>query len=171
MRIKILSIILCLVLLGSIVPSKSAFGLDYPTREIEFIAGYGPGSNTDNFARLAAKFGEKHMGKPIVVVNKPPAARGFVVRAAAKPDGFTIGIISNSTIGQQYPLKGVTFHYRKSYRVICQIDYSAGHIHRKRRTLQHSTEGIGQEGRGKTRRDQIRNWRFMDSSGFYEGSI
>jgi tripartite-type tricarboxylate transporter receptor subunit TctC len=105
------------------VPGAEA--LDYPTREIELIAGYAPGSNTDNFARLAAKFGERHVGKPIVVVNKPPAARGFAALAGAKPDGYTIGIISNSTIGQQYLLKGVTFHYRKSYRVICQIDYSA----------------------------------------------
>jgi len=122
-------IVFCFAL--SFIPIHAS-GLDYPTREIEFIAGYAPGSNTDNFARLAAKFGEKYAGKPIVVVNKPPAARGFAAPAASKPDGYTIGIISNSTIGQQYLLKGVTFHYRKSYRVICQIDYSGEGIFTKK---------------------------------------
>jgi tripartite-type tricarboxylate transporter receptor subunit TctC len=124
MERKSLLVFLGLAFVSLILFPWSVQGLDYPTREIEFIAGYAPGSNTDNFARLASRFGEKHVGKPIVVVNKPPAARGFAALAAAKPDGYTLGIISNSTIGQQYLLKGVTFHYRKSYRVICQIDYS-----------------------------------------------
>lgn len=124
--------ILSVTTLWIFLAPMSAIGSDYPTREIEFIAGYAPGSNTDNFARLAGKYGEKYVGKPIVVVNKPPAARGFAALAAAKPDGYTLGIISNSTIGQQYLLKGVTFHYRKSYRVICQIDYSAEGVFTKK---------------------------------------
>ena len=104
-----------------------AFGLDYPTREIEFIAAYAPGSNTDNFARLAAKFGEKHAGKPIVVVNKPGGggSRGFTAIAQAKPDGYTIGLLSQGVIAHPYLLKGITFHYKKNFRMVAQIDYSA----------------------------------------------
>ena len=100
---------------------------DYPTREIEFIAAFAPGSNTDNFARLSAKFGEKYVGKPIVVVNKPGGggSRGFTALAAAKPDGYTIGLLSQAAIAQPYLLKGITFNYKKSFRLISQIDYSA----------------------------------------------
>ena len=124
--------VFCLFALCAFFLLPAAGALDYPTREIEFFAGYAPGSNTDNFARLAGRYGEKYVGKPIVVINKPPAARGFAALAAAKPDGYTLGIISNSTIGQHYLLKGVTFHYRKSYRVICQIDYSAEGLYVKK---------------------------------------
>ena len=109
------------------VMAVTGFAADYPTREIEFIAAFAPGSNTDNFARLAAKFGEKCVGKPIVVVNKPGGggSRGFTALANAKPDGYTIGLLSQSVIGQPYLLKGITFDFRKNFRLISQIDYSA----------------------------------------------
>jgi tripartite-type tricarboxylate transporter receptor subunit TctC len=109
------------------VMAVTGFAADYPTREIEFIAAFAPGSNTDNFARLAAKFGEKCVGKPIIVVNKPGGggARGFAALAAAKPDGYTIGLLSQSVIAQPYLLKGITVDYRKNFKLISQIDYSA----------------------------------------------
>jgi tripartite-type tricarboxylate transporter receptor subunit TctC len=52
-------------------------------------------------------------------------ARGFAALAAAKPDGYTIGLLSQGVIARPYLLKGITFHYKKSFRVICQIDYSS----------------------------------------------
>lgn len=115
------------IVLGVFLIPLMVMGLDYPTREIEFIAAFAPGSNTDNFARLSAKFGEKYVGKPIVVVNKPGGggARGFTALATAKPDGYTIGLLSQAVIAQPYLLKGITFHYKKNFRLISQIDYSA----------------------------------------------
>jgi tripartite-type tricarboxylate transporter receptor subunit TctC len=112
--------------LACAVPAVSV-AADYPTREIEFVAAFAPGSNTDNFARLAAKFGEKYLGKPVVVVNKPGGggARGFLSISSAKPDGYTIGLLSQAVIAQPYLLKGITFHYKKNFRLISQIDYSA----------------------------------------------
>lgn len=126
MRSKRVLIFVLLVLAFCCAPMV-ALSQDYPTREIEFIAAYAPGSNTDNFARLAAKFGEKYVGKPIVVVNKPGGggALGFSTIAGAKPDGYTIGLVSNAMIAQPYLLKGVTFNYKKSFRPISQIDFSA----------------------------------------------
>ena len=111
-----------------------AFSLDYPTREIELIAGYPPGSTLDHIARLAAKFGEKYVGKPIVVANKPGGggSRGFSSLAAAKPDGYTLGIISQSAILQPYLMKGITFNYKKSFRIVCQVAYTAEGIYTKK---------------------------------------
>jgi tripartite-type tricarboxylate transporter receptor subunit TctC len=111
-----------------------ALGADYPTREIEFIAGYPPGSSLDHVARLAAKFTEKHVGKPLVVVNKPGGggSRGFSSLAAAKPDGYTIGIVSQSAILQPYLMKGVTFNYKKSFRIIGQLAYTAEGVYVKK---------------------------------------
>lgn len=115
-----------LVLAASLIPGN-ILGLDYPTREIEFIAPFGPGSSTDAFSRLAAKFGEKHVGKPIVVVNKVGGGgvRGYAAIAAAKPDGYTIGLLAQSVMAHPYLLKGVTYNYKKDFRVIAQVDYSA----------------------------------------------
>jgi len=126
MRLKMVFLVVFVIGWGCIT-GKLVEALDYPTREIEFIAAFAPGSNTDNFARLAAKFGEKYVGKPIVVVNKPGGggARGFTALATAKPDGYTIGLLSQSVIAHPYLLKGITFHYKKSFKMVAQIDYSA----------------------------------------------
>ncbi len=108
------------------VPMSLVAG-DYPSREIELIAAYAPGSNADSIARISAKFGEKHVGKPVIVVNKPGGggSRGFIALSAAKPDGYTLGLLSQAVIAQPYLLKGITFHYKKNFRLISQVDYSA----------------------------------------------
>lgn len=124
MGCKIFFFFLSLVFSVSI-SAGSAFSVDYPTREIEFIAGFGPGSTIDNIARLAAKFSEKYVGKPIIVVNRPGGggSRGYAALAAAKPDGYTIGGYAVSGIVQPYLMKGVTFQ-KKSFRMICQLGVS-----------------------------------------------
>ena len=66
---KVLFCLLSLALAYSFIPGD-VLSQDYPTREIELISGFGPGSSNDSTARLAARFGEKYVGKPIVVVNK-----------------------------------------------------------------------------------------------------
>ena len=130
---KMFSVVSVLVFLVSFIPA-GVLGIDFPKREIEFIAAYAPGSNTDNFARLAAKFGEKYVGKPIVVVNKPGGggSKGFAVLASAKPDGYTVGLVSNAMISHPYLFKGISYNYKKSFRVISQIDYSAQGLYAKK---------------------------------------
>lgn len=133
MRKRIFFCLLSLALGFSLI-AEEGLSQQYPTREIEFIAGYPPGSTLDHIARLAGKFAEKHAGKPMVVVNKPGGGgtRGFASLAAAKPDGYTIGIVSTSAILQPYLMKGVTFHYRKSFRIICQVGYTAEGVYVKK---------------------------------------
>lgn len=121
---KVLLLLLSLAFVNPWIP-RDALSLDYPTREIEFISGYAPGSSNDNSSRIAAKFGEKYVGRPIIVVNKPGGGgtRGANAIASAKPDGYTLGLLATSLILQPYLMKGVTYHYKKSYRPICQSSY------------------------------------------------
>ncbi len=107
---------------------------DYPTREIEYIVGFPPGSSVDHVGRLLSKFAEKHLGKPLVVVNKPGGggSRGFSSLAAARPDGYTVGLLSQSAIIQPYLMKGVTFSYKKDFRMICEVAYTAEGIYVKK---------------------------------------
>lgn len=121
---KVLFCLLSLALIYSFIPGDGG-SQDYPTREIELISGFGPGSSNDSTARLAAKFGEKYAGKPIVVVNKAGGGgtRGYSFVALAKPDGYTLGNLSTGAIFTPYLVKGVTYHYQKSFKVVCQTSY------------------------------------------------
>jgi tripartite-type tricarboxylate transporter receptor subunit TctC len=123
MRYRILVVILTAVLCELLI-SGSVIGSDYPTREIISIAAYGPGSVIDGAARFIAQYGEKYVGKPIIVDNKVGGGGvlGYTVIANAKPDGYTIGILANGIIGYPLLVKGATLHYKKSYEIICQID-------------------------------------------------
>jgi tripartite-type tricarboxylate transporter receptor subunit TctC len=133
MRGKIFFFFLSLVLGVAFIP-LDAMSQDYPTREIEFIVGFPPGSTVDHVGRLVCKFAEKHAGKPMVVVHKPGGggSRGFSTLAAVKPDGYTIGLVSTSAILQPYLMKGVTFSYKKSFRIIAEIAYTAEGIYVKK---------------------------------------
>ena len=133
MRGKIFYFFLSAVLSVAFIP-VDALSLDYPTREIEFIVGFPPGSTVDHVGRLVCKFAEKYAGKPMVVVHKPGGggSRGFSSLAVAKPDGYTIGLVSTSAILQPYLMKGVTFNYKKSFRIIAEIAYTAEGIYVKK---------------------------------------
>jgi tripartite-type tricarboxylate transporter receptor subunit TctC len=65
----------------------------YPTRPVNFIVPWPPGSSTDLGFRLLTKETEKYLGQTIVVINKPGAGGvvGVSALAASKPDGYTIG--------------------------------------------------------------------------------
>ncbi len=130
---KFFYLILSLAVTITFFPEE-ALTLDYPTREVEFIVGFPPGSSVDHAGRLASKFVEKYLGKPMVVVNKAGGGgtRGFSSLAAAKPDGYTIGLVSQSAIIQPYLMKGVTFNYKKSFKMICEMAYTAEGIYVKK---------------------------------------
>jgi len=73
---------------------------DYPTRYIDYVIPYGPGGATDVTVRLYKDKVEKLLGQPIVTIYKPGAGgviAGTYVKEA-KPDGYTLLVISNSSI-------------------------------------------------------------------------
>jgi len=67
---------------------------EYPTRSIDNICLFGAGGQSDQFNRILSKSLEKHLGVPVVTVNKPGGggAIGFSYLAHSRPDGYTIGI-------------------------------------------------------------------------------
>jgi tripartite-type tricarboxylate transporter receptor subunit TctC len=84
----------------------------YPEKPITVIVPYVAGGGSDMIARILEKSAQKHLGQPLVVVNMPGggATIGMNELAAAKPDGYTIGVVATSVILQ--PLYGQTrYHY------------------------------------------------------------
>ncbi|MFH1757585.1 MAG: tripartite tricarboxylate transporter substrate binding protein [Pseudomonadota bacterium] len=81
-------------------PSSAQASSDYPNKPIQVIVGWTAGASEDlRFRSLAPKM-EEVLGQPIVVINKPGAAAAISMTliAKAKPDGYTIGNSSSSSL-------------------------------------------------------------------------
>src|SRR3954451_25423337 len=72
----------------------------WPDRPVTMIIAYAAGGGTDTAARTLARFMEKDLGQPVVVVNRPGAGGeiGWSELARAKPDGYTIGFTNTPGI-------------------------------------------------------------------------
>ncbi len=72
---------------------------DFPTRPITIINPNPPGGGHDVIGRSFAVVAEKHLGQPVVVVNKSGASSmiGMLAVVQAPPDGYTMGLDSTTT--------------------------------------------------------------------------
>lgn len=71
---------------------------DWPAHSVRIIVPFPPGGATDALARLMAdKLGQRWK-QPVIIENKPGAntALGTDVVAKSPPDGYTLGIVTNS---------------------------------------------------------------------------
>ena len=88
-----LLVILCFMSFFAIPPVVALE--EYPTRTINIVVPFSPGSHTDLGARTLASFLSKYLEQPVVVLNKPGggATVGGNFVAKAKPDGYTLGFL------------------------------------------------------------------------------
>jgi tripartite-type tricarboxylate transporter receptor subunit TctC len=96
----------------------------YPSRPVNFIVPFPPGGSTDLGYRLLTKETEKHLGQPIVVVNKPGGGGtvGVSALAASKPDGYTIGQTPSGGFLAIMPhMEKLPYHPIKDIRYIMQF--------------------------------------------------
>lgn len=73
---------------------------DYPTRTISISVGYPAGGGTDLLSRVVAAEVGKILGHEVIVVNQPGASGtvSMAAVAAAKPDGYTLGVTASSSL-------------------------------------------------------------------------
>jgi len=91
-RLSIRALGLFIIALGSV------WAQDYPAKPLRMIVPYPPSGGTDIVARLlATKLGDS-LGQSVVVDNRPGASTiiGTDLMSKAAPDGYTIGIITDS---------------------------------------------------------------------------
>jgi tripartite-type tricarboxylate transporter receptor subunit TctC len=70
-------------------------------RAIEVIVPFPPGGGVDNMVRLIVNFVGRHMpGSRLAVINRPGASGqlGWEVLYGARPDGYTIGALTNTAM-------------------------------------------------------------------------
>jgi tripartite-type tricarboxylate transporter receptor subunit TctC len=79
---------------------RAARAAAWPNRPLTMLVAFAAGGGTDLAARTLARFLEKDLGQPVVVVNRPGAGGeiGFAELARARPDGQTIGFINTPHI-------------------------------------------------------------------------
>lgn len=112
------SLLKLIMLLGAIFAAAGTANASefYKGKTITYIVATSPGGGYDTYARLIAKYLEKHLGAKVLVKNIPGAGHivGTNTLAVSKPDGLTIGTFNTGLIyAQILKREGVRFDLRK----------------------------------------------------------
>ena len=90
---------------------------DFPTRPITVINSFAAGGNADIVVRLVGQRLEAGLGQPLVIENRP-GANGVIAAEAvarAKPDGYTLLLVSGAFPTMAATAKKLPFDPIKSY--------------------------------------------------------
>ena len=95
----------------------------YPNRPIRLILPYPPGGNTDTVARIVTNQMSKRLGQPIVVDNRPGGSTiiGTDLLAKAAPDGYTIGLITDSLAINPMFFPKLPYDSAKDFEMVSQL--------------------------------------------------
>lgn len=111
--------ILCLLAVSFAATASYA---EWPDRPVTLVVPYSAGGGTDATARIIASMLKDSLGTPVNVVNRP-AGGGVVGQeaiAGAKPDGYTIGLVSAETF-MNHNL-GLTQRTEKDYTALALMN-------------------------------------------------
>ncbi len=102
-----------------------AYAADYPSKSISMICPWTAGGGTDATLRALAMAAEKILGKPVVVENKTGGGGliGHSAIATAKPDGYTIGMITFEL--STYVPQGTGDITWQDYDILCRVNTDA----------------------------------------------
>src|SRR3990170_1171014 len=84
------------ILLAALLCAATSAFAQYPQRPVQLIVPWGAGGGTDATARIIATLLEKELKQPFNVVNRTGGSGvvGHDAIAKARPDGYTIGMIT-----------------------------------------------------------------------------
>ncbi len=108
------------VLLVSVAFIAPAFAGTYPEKPVNLLIPYGGGGSTDVCARMLANLAQKTYASPLVVVNKPGGGGVLMheLLAQAKPDGYTLGVVSTGVLTRTPFLRKVRYDPEKDFTYI-----------------------------------------------------
>jgi tripartite-type tricarboxylate transporter receptor subunit TctC len=118
MMMKIL--LAALALAASAVPAAAE---DYPSRPIRIVVPFGPGGFTDVVARIIQKELGASFGQPVVIENKPGAGStiGTADIAKAKPDGYSLVMISTTHVISPHLYKSIPYDPIKDFTPVMKL--------------------------------------------------
>jgi len=104
--------------LGSPLPALAQ--VKYPARPVTIVLPFGAGGVADVTSRLAAEKLSDKLGQRFVIENRPGAGGITAARAvlSAKPDGYTLGLVTNGTAISVALFKTLPFDPVKQFEMI-----------------------------------------------------
>jgi tripartite-type tricarboxylate transporter receptor subunit TctC len=96
---------------------------DWPSKPVRIVVPFAAGGGTDLTARITAqKLSEKY-GQPFIVENRPGAGGsvGTDIVAKAKPDGYTLVVVSGSHTINQSLYKSLPYDTQKDFRAVSNL--------------------------------------------------
>jgi tripartite-type tricarboxylate transporter receptor subunit TctC len=117
----------CLVACAMLAPLPATAADAYPAKPVRIVVPFGPGGVADVTIRvIAQKLGER-MGQQFVVENKPGAGGIAAAQAVtqAKPDGYTLFLVSNGTAVSASLFKSLPFDSVKDFAPVGTLAFFA----------------------------------------------
>ena len=110
-------------MLNGPIPAAVEAQQDYPSRPLKMYIPFDPGGSTDLFSRALADAASKILKQPIEPLNKAGGggtlSTGTV--AKAKPDGYTIGVVSATALCIAPHLRPLPYHPLEDLTPIMQF--------------------------------------------------
>lgn len=96
---------------------------DYPTRQISLVLGFAPGGGADSSTRWVADYVREEWKVPTVVENRAGAGSTLAATqlARAKPDGYTVGLVTTTGYTIAPHLQSVPYDPRKDFTYLFQF--------------------------------------------------
>ncbi|MCG6537328.1 MAG: tripartite tricarboxylate transporter substrate binding protein [Syntrophales bacterium LBB04] len=118
------------LIFGLGVVEQSYAAKDYPTRPIELIVPYTPGSTMDLLARLIANTAPKYLGQSVVAVNKPGAGGSMAAAdvIGSRPEGYKLMVTTNFFFSMTTKTQKVPFNPNDLVPVANFLEYRNGLI-------------------------------------------
>jgi tripartite-type tricarboxylate transporter receptor subunit TctC len=93
-----------------------------PNRPLQLLVSFPPGGATDLLARAVAQAMGQELGQTISVVNRDGGAGsvGAAALAQARPDGYTLGFTTSTSVGLQPQLNPSLPYRLNAFTPICQ---------------------------------------------------
>jgi tripartite-type tricarboxylate transporter receptor subunit TctC len=97
----------------------------YPDKPIQLLVPFGPGGIADITARAVAEVMSRRLGQPIVVDNRPSAGSIIASQAvaSARPDGYTLLLMSNGNAVSVGLFKKLPYDTRKDFAAISTLGF------------------------------------------------
>jgi len=102
---------------------RVAAALDYPTRAVRLICGYGAGSAPDVVARLMAQWLSDRTGQAFVVDNRPGAGTNLSTEAVAHAtaDGYTLLVVATPNMISSLLHQNLNFNFARDIAPVASV--------------------------------------------------
>jgi tripartite-type tricarboxylate transporter receptor subunit TctC len=111
---------------GATLALCTAHAQSYPAKPVSLVVGFAPGGSADILARLVAQKLGGPLGQAVIVDNKPGAGATIATAAvaAAKPDGYTLLMVTSGHAGSSALYPKLSYDTQKSFDPVAKVGAS-----------------------------------------------